>query len=70
MCKVFDTLLAFFGSSNDYENLSINENFPKPDSLEDKTSTIFQIVAIFLNTPTIAIFIAWTINFTEILIDV
>ena len=38
--------------------LSINENFPKADSLKDKTSTILQIVAILLNTPTIAIFSA------------
>ena len=36
--------------------LSINENFPKADSLEDKTSTIFHIVAILLNIPTITIF--------------
>ena len=49
--------------------LSINENFPKADSLEDKTSTIFHIVAILLSIPTITIFSAWTINFREIFID-
>ena len=58
VCKVFDTLVAFFVVQTILNILSINENFPKADSLDDKTSAIFQIVAILLNTPTIAIFSA------------
>ena len=65
MCKVFDKFVDYSGNSDDSETLSINEKPSKTDSLKDKTSTIFQIVAILRNTATIAIFSAWTINFRE-----
>ena len=58
VCKVFDKFVDYSGNSDDSETLSINEKPSKTDSLKDKTSTIFQIVAILRNTATIAIFSA------------